>query len=175
MFSCLLKRVLPFTLTFILGAAIGGLFKANRAEPTAWTWEKSAPLLGHEGSFGYGHSCRMRARSLVAETRPLVILFKPDARWPRELRSGSGRPDSVRALVTFGADGKVQQVEPADRGLLFAVKDEREYGGITLIAAGEVWDAVERAARQIQFEPEMINGVPVSVTKEVEIHFFGQE
>jgi hypothetical protein len=31
--------------------------------------------------------------------------------------------------------------------------------------------AAEKAAQQIQFEPEMINSVPVSVTKEVEIHF----
>ena len=34
-----------------------------------------------------------------------------------------------------------------------------------------MWAAVERAARQIQFEPETINGMPVSVTKEIEIHF----
>jgi TonB family protein len=151
MFSCLLKRVLPFTLTFILGAAVGGLFRANRAETAAWTWEKAAPLLGHEGPFGYGHSCRMRARNLVAETKPLLIRFKPDARWPRV---SEGYTNSVWVRVTFGADGKVQDVKQ-----------------LQTLMPDAVQQAVERAARQIQFEPETINSVPVSVTKEVEIHF----
>ncbi|HYY95456.1 MAG TPA: hypothetical protein VE713_13130, partial [Pyrinomonadaceae bacterium] len=118
-------------------------------------------------AYGYGHSCRMRARNLVAETKPLLIRFKPDARWPRELHGG--RIDLVRARVTFGADGKVQQVEPGNNGLSFDSFGDKEL--ITHPGVVAMWNAVERAARQIQFEPELINGVPVSVTKDVEIHF----
>src|SRR5947209_10645148 len=87
MHSYLLKKLLPFTLTFIIGAFIGGLFKSYRTGPAVWTWESRAtPLLGHEGPFGYERhrSCRMYRRDLVAETRPLVILFKPDARYTPE-------------------------------------------------------------------------------------------
>jgi hypothetical protein len=170
MFSCLLKRVLPFTLTFILGAAVGGLFRANRAEPAAWTWEKSAPLLGHEGPFGYGHSCRMRPRNLVAETKPLLIRFIPDARWPKDLNrdlpwshnltEGYVFP-GAKVRVTFGSDGKVQRVEPSDE----------LYPSLGPKADKIVWERMASAARQIQFEPETVNGMPVSVTKEVEIHF----
>jgi ribosomal protein L35 len=168
MFSCLLKRVLPFTLTFMLGAFVGGLFKAHRAGPAAWTWERVAPLLGHEGPFGYGygHSCRMRSRYLVAETRPLVILFKPDAILPPELDSEQWSVGIMSVRVTFGADGKVQRVESVEshrfRGNAKEEKrDKRE---------AAIWDAVERAARGIQFKPEMINSVPVTITKEVEIY-----
>lgn len=162
MFSCLLKRVLPFTLTFIMGAVVGGLFKAHSAGPVMWTWPYSnaTPLLGHEGPFGYGHSCRMRARSLVAETKPLVIRFIPDAHWPHSLDGEKGEHQSALVRVTFGADRKVQQVEPVGWPLAWRLHE------------GEpIRFAVESAARQIQFEPEMINSVPVSVTKEVEVHF----
>src|SRR2546421_3136929 len=175
MHSYLLKKLLPFALTFVIGAFIGGLFKTHGTGPAAWTWEsRSTPLLGHEGPFGYDRhrSCRMYRRDLVAETKPLVILFKPEARWPR----GAHYLEAVRALVTFGADGKVQQVEPVNKDLkdlLFEYGQQKE---ITHIDARVlIWDAAERAARQIQFEPETINSVPVSVTKEVEIHFIGQE
>ncbi|MDQ3919046.1 MAG: energy transducer TonB [Acidobacteriota bacterium] len=162
MFSCLLKRVLPFTLTFMLGAFVGGLFKARSSGPVMWTWPDphAAPLLGHEGPFGYGygHSCRMRARNLVAETKPLLIGYTPHVFWPD--RAGAGWETPARVRVTFGADGKVHDAESLDGWV------NKSRGG---------WNAreeVERAARQIQFEPEMINGVPVSVTKEVEIYFW---
>ena len=158
MLTCLLKRVLPFTLTFILGAVIGGLFNVRRAGPAMWTWpDKATPLLGHDGPFGdalrEGRSCRMYRRDLVAETKPLLILFKPDARF---LRVGEGYRNSVWVRVTFGADGKVQKVEQ-----------------LQPLLPDVMLKAVEHAAWQIQFEPEMINGVPVTVTKDVEIHFMG--
>lgn len=172
MYSCLLKRVLPFTLTLILGSFLGVLFNLHgtggRFVRMTARLEQDVPF-GLAPGRGYGHSCRMYRRNLVAETKPLVILFKPDARWPR----GAHYLEAVHALVTFGADGKVQQVEPVNEDLLFEYGQQR---AITHIDARDlVWVAAERVARQIQFEPEMINGVPISVTKEVEIHFIGQE
>ena len=175
MLTCLLKRVLPFTLTFMLGAVIGGLFKIHRAGPAVWALPDNAtPLLGHDGPFGdalrEGRSCRMY-RNLVAETKPLVILFKPDARWPRELR-GVGKKDigSLWVHVTFGADGKVQNVgltgDSMSRLGMDGPVGANEETELFLI----LW-AVERAARQIQFEPETVNSVPITVTKDIEIHF----
>src|SRR5438270_5659182 len=110
MYSCLLKKLLPFALTFIVGATIGGLFKSRVTTRTLT--ERNTLMLDH-GGYGYGHSCRMYRRDLVAETKPLVILFKPDAHWPR----GVDYLEAVCALVTFGADGKVQQVEPVNEDL----------------------------------------------------------
>ena len=167
MFSILLRKALPFALTLVVGTMLGWLFEPG--PPAAFVWaspEHSSPLLGPDGPSGEprgrGH-CRMRRHYLVAETRPLVILFKPDARWPRGVDMGKGlNPVPVR--VTFGADGTVQQVSPTDVWPL--VRDD---------GADEdkaVWESVERAARQIRFAPETADGVPVTVRREVEIRFF---
>ena len=149
MCSCLLKRVLPFTLTFIVGATLGWLFNfqgsgARFAEMTTRLENRAAP-------FGYGHSCRMHARNLVAETKPLIIRFKPDARWPRV---SEGYKNSVWVRVTFGADGKVHGVEQ-----------------LQPLLPDAMLKAVENAAWQIQFTPETVNGLPISVTQDTEIHF----
>ena len=94
---------------------------------------------------------------------PIVILFKPDARRPRGVDTGKGlSAEWVR--VTFGADGKVQQVEPVD--------NVRWLNASPGTDEAAVWAGIERAARQIRFTPEAINGMPVSVTKEIEIRFF---
>ena len=77
MTTCLLKRVLPFTLTFIIGATVGGLFNLfGSGETKTVRFTQSLPYLE-------GRGCRAYRRNLVAETKPLVILFKPDARLPR--------------------------------------------------------------------------------------------
>ena len=80
---------------------------------------------------------------------------------PDSLRRGTGV--HVLAAVTFGADGKVQGVESAT--LLSACGKYRSDE-----ATGELLGAVKRAATQIQFEPETVDGVPVTVTREVEIY-----
>ncbi|HZT59437.1 MAG TPA: hypothetical protein VFA21_12575 [Pyrinomonadaceae bacterium] len=173
MYSCLLKKLVPFALTFIIGSVVGGLFNS-------FGW-RSTPAFGGLGvgqsyRFERRYSCRMHAHDLVAETKPLVILFKPDARLPRELHGGRVEATvSEHVIVTFGADGKVQQVEPVEDSLLAdEVRAERQ-GYVSNYGAHVVWDAVERAARQIQFTPEMINSVPVSVTKDIEIHFMADK
>lgn len=163
MLTCFLKRILPFTLTLIIGAALGGYF----FNPFGARRETRRGVLRTEVynfSYGEGHACkhgRFKQRELVAESKPLVILFKPDARWPRGLEMGEEDISSTLARVTFGADGKIQQVEPV--GNWYAHGRDGQVKSL--------WDAVERAARQIQFTPQTINGLPVSVTKEVEIRF----
>jgi hypothetical protein len=154
----LLKKLVPFALTFVVGSTIGGLFNS-------FGW-RSTPAFGGIGvgqsyRFERRYSCRMHTRDLVAETKPLVILFKPDAHWPRGLEAQKSDMEPVRVNVTFGADGKVSYITPS--GGCFSES--------AVARLKPVRDAVESAARQIQFEPEMVNSVPISVTKEVEIHF----
>jgi hypothetical protein len=168
MFSCLLKRVLPFTLTFAVGATVGGLFKFfGSGEPGAARFTQHQPYIE-------GRGCRASRRNLVAETKPLVILFKPDARWPRGVVARLGAWETpARVQVTFGANGKIQNVVPAGDWLsslgMDGMAGANEETELKIISR-----AVERAARQIQFEPETINSVPVSVTKEIEIHFMAE-
>jgi hypothetical protein len=151
MYLFLLKKALPFTLTFVFGAALGsftGLFGSSE--------KKSESALGTR-TYEFGRRCRTRPRQLVAESKPLTILFKPDARYPLA-------PESrVRVNVTFGADGAVKEVRPLTS--LSHARDE------SLVEVKAMWEAVEAAARQIRFTPETINGVPVSVEREVEMRF----
>lgn len=151
MYSFLLKKALPFTLTFVFGAALGGfvgLFGSS---------EKKAESFLDTRTYEFGSRCRMRRHNLVAESKPLVILYKPDARYPL---ATEGR---VRVNVTFGADGEVKAVKPLASWLHGRDED--------LVGVKAMWDAIESAARQIRFTPETINGVPVTVESEVEMRF----
>ncbi len=154
MYSFLLKRALPFTLTFVCGAALGGLVGLfGRSE------KKADYVLGTR-TYEFGSRCRgMRPRNLVAESKPLQILYKPDAR----MGAGTDLFDSARVSVTFGADGEVKDVKPL--ASWYHGRDER------LVGVKAMWEAVETAARGIRFTPETINGIPVTVEREVEISF----
>jgi hypothetical protein len=151
MYPLLLKKALPFTLTFVFGAALSGL------AGLLWSSEKGAGSFLGTRTYEYGRGCRMRRRHLVAESKPLAILFKPDARYPL---APEGR---VRVNVTFGADGEVKAVQPLASWLHGRDED--------VVRVKAMWEAVESAARQIRFTPETLNGVPVSVEREVEIRF----
>ncbi|HEY0172146.1 MAG TPA: hypothetical protein VGB98_14070 [Pyrinomonadaceae bacterium] len=151
MYLFLLKKALPFTLTFAVGTALGGL-----------TWlfggsGKKAETVVVTRTYEFGSRCRVRRHKLVAESKPLLILFKPDARYPL---APEGR---VRVNVTFGADGEVKAVKPLASRLRGRDED--------LVRVKAMWDAVEGAARQIRFTPETVDGVPVSVERDVEIRF----
>lgn len=152
MYSFLLRKALPFTLTFIFGAALSallGLFGSS---------EKKADYVLSTRTYEFGSRCRMRRHNLVAESKPLDILAVPTADIMK-LGAQNVYIYPVRVNVTFGADGKVQKVEPLGS---WRVQGRDE-------SAQMVWEAVESAAMQIQFVPETINSVPVSVTREVTI------
>ncbi len=157
MLALLLKKALPFALTFVVGTALGSLAGLFRSADKKW----ETTLV--TSTYDFHSRCGARRYKLVAESKPLVILFKPDARWPRGGDMGKGL-HPAQVLVTFGADGKVQKVRPL--ASWFHVRDEE------LDEAKAAWEAVERAARQIKFTPETINSMPVSVEREVEIGFF---
>ena len=142
MYWFLLKKALPFTLTFIFGAALSGLLGLFGAS------EKRAGSVLGTRTYEFGSRCRVRRHHLVAESKPLNILYKPDA--PVYLGTGV---KSVWVSVTFGADGKVQNVKH-----------------LRLLLPDVTLEEVERAARRIEFTPETVNGIPVTVEKEIEIH-----
>ena len=158
MFSLLLKKALPFALTFVVGTALGGLAGLSGGSGRGGYWTAFAPH-AHDSRRG----CGSRRHYLVAESKPLVILFKPDAR-----RAGVGTDavDSVRVNVTFGADGEVKEVRPPARPSYAR--------GESLAGADVMWESVERAARAIRFTPETIDGVPVTVEREVKIRFLAE-
>ena len=152
MFSCLLKRVLPFTLTFVVGATLGWLFNfhGTGVQYTARLESHPAPF-----AYGYGRSCRMYRRDLVAETKPLVVLEQPPAVYTAEAKR-HGFAGAVRLNVTFGLDGAVKSVECL-RG--------QPYG---------LTEAAERAAWRIVFIPAKINGLTITTKRTVEYDFPGE-
>lgn len=153
MLTCLLKRVLPFTLTFAVGAALGWLFNFNvaggRFVKVTTRLEQKIPF---GDGYGYGRSCRMYRRNLVAETKPLVVLEQPPAVYTTEAKRHSFG-GAVRLSVTFGADGTIKNIERL-RGQLY---------GLT--------EAAERAAWRIKFIPATENGLPITVTRTIEYDF----
>ncbi|HWS56822.1 MAG TPA: hypothetical protein VN228_21980 [Pyrinomonadaceae bacterium] len=147
----LLKRALPFALTFAVGAAAGGFFQLFGAREGGhwgrWNYHRN-----YEGRRGCGK--KFRRHYFAPEAKPPVILFKPDAQVPRSAAGGAALPERVRVRVRFGEDGKVQEVNPYVEG--------------EFVSAG-FYEAATRAARHIQFIPALADGVPTATTEVVEI------
>ena len=158
MYLFLLKKALPFTLTFVFGALLSGLTGLFGSSE-----RKAESFLGTR-TYDYGRSCRTRGRKLVVESKPLTILYKPNAVLPA-VGALKGDANPVKVRVTFGADGKVQGIEPVGGFCANGYKSGPEALGTS------AWEAVVRAANQIEFQPETVNGLPVTVTKEIEIRF----
>ena len=155
--SLLLKKALPFALTFVVGTALGGL-----------TWlfggsEKKAETVIVTRTYEYGRRCRMRSHRLVAETKALAIHYKPVVSYPAARGFEADDVASARVEVTFGAEGRVAQVRPLS--VSFKGRDE------SLVRVKAMWEAVEKAAQRIEFTPETVDGVPVTVTRVVEMDF----
>jgi hypothetical protein len=157
MYLFLLKKALPFTLTFIFGALLSGLLGLFGAS------EKKAEYVLGTRTYEFGRHCRMRRHTLVAETKPLDILFKPVVGYPAWREAKNGSIATARVNVTFGADGEVKDVTPL--ALNFDGRGE------SLVRGKAMWEAVDSAARRIEFTPETVNGLPVTVTREVEMTF----
>jgi hypothetical protein len=161
MYSFLLKKALPFTLTFVFGAALGGLaglFGHSEKKVESWSFTST---------YDYGGHCRMRRHNLVAESKPLTILSKPDAVLTG-VGAWKGDAEPVKVLVTFGADGRVQGVESYRDWCARSYKSQPE------VLRTAVWEAAVRAARQIEFRPETVNGLPITVTQDVEIRLLSE-
>ena len=166
-----LKRILPFTLTFIIGVALGGfagLFGTQRGA--------GGSLLHVSGDFGrHGYGCKAKreryrhghsaydspeqARTNIVATQsfpadsamfergsewqPVTVISSPDPVYPRAARRH--RTDGVvRLSVLFGADGKAKVEDVVE-----ALPD-----GLT--------EAAKEAVRAIEFTPATLGGKAVS-------------
>ncbi|MBV8858692.1 MAG: hypothetical protein JOZ02_17295 [Acidobacteria bacterium] len=161
MYLFLLKKALPFTLTFIFGAALSGLvglFGHSEKRAESWSFTRT---------YEFGSRCHMRRHNLVAESKPLNILHVPDAVLTG-VGAWKGDAEPVKVLVTFGADGRVQGVESYRDWCARGYKSQPE------VLRTSVWEAAVRAARQIEFQPETVNGLPITVTQEVEIRLLSE-
>ena len=159
MYSFLLKKALPFALTFVFGAALSALVALFWSDGTGY--EVAQVRQSRLEEYGRGRrECRMRRHDLVAESKPLNILYTPVARYGSV---GADGIDFAHVNVTFGADGEVKEVKPL--ASLYHGRDE------SLVRVKAMWEAVETAARGIRFTPETINGIPVTVEREVAIRY----
>ncbi len=145
---CFLKRVLPFTLTLIVGLGIGSLFNLFNSKP------RTAPgVLRLEGTYATGGGgCRTRMRNYSATIRSAEIYYQPKPAYTA-MASKNYVEGDVTLRVTLGADGSVSSVEP-----------------ITRLPYGLTEEAV-RAARQIRFTPATRDGSPVDEVKTITYSF----
>lgn len=149
MLTCLLKRVLPFLLTLMVGVMLGSLI--SRVQP--------GPNIGNNVWAGRGHKCGAYRYGAYRyqnwnNTTPLEITFKPKPLYTEEARR-EGVTGVVELRMLFGKDGTVSDIEPI-RGLPDGLTDE----------------AIS-AARGIRFIPARTGGEPVDTTQVVEFSFDG--
>ena len=149
---CLLKRVLPFTLTLAVGSTVGGFFnlfgssqdtRPAYAPPASTARVYSAPRT----------SCRKDFERKVAATiRSAEIYYQPKPVYTEAARRNRTEGD-VTLRITLGADGNVEDVTT-----------------ITGLPDG-LTEQARRAAREIRFSPAMREGSPVDEVKTITYSF----
>jgi TonB family protein len=150
---CFLKRILPFTLTLIVGLALGSLFNlfnaSTKPESRSYRFERSYAT----GSGG----CRTRTRGYAATPgsatlRSAEIFYRPEPLYTAEARRNHTEGEVILRL-TLGADGTVRDIET-----------------ITQLPDG-LTEQAKRAARAIQFTPATRDGSPVDEVKMITYSF----
>ena len=147
MSTCLLKRLLPFMLTLVIGLGLGSFFQSgnwsgeSNRRPHRFTRD-NAYILTNDRAISYG----------VSDSTPLTILFEPSTRMTAAARRNQTY-GVVQLLVEYGADGRA-----------------RVLSRVTSLPDGLTEEA-ERVAEATQFRPETRNGEPVSVTR-VQAYYF---
>jgi hypothetical protein len=140
MSTCLLKRILPFMLTLVIGLGLGSLFESGSLSP-------NLELKTHRHtSRAYTLTTNKWTRYEPSATTPLTILFEPSTRMTAAARAHQTY-GVVQLLIEYGADGHA-----------------RVLSRVTTLPDGLTEEA-ERVAEQTKFRPETINGEPVSVNR----------
>ena len=140
--TCVIKRVLPFALTLIIGTALGNLI--GQVSPR----KDEAKIVPVGNSY---RSCAYRSRN-TESSRPLLINFKPQARYTEEARR-RGVTGIVELRVLFGKDGMVSDIVPFKK-----------------LPYGLTEEAI-KAARGIKFTPALKGGEPVDTVQFIEFEF----
>ncbi len=146
---CFLKRVLPFTLTLIIGIAVGQFF--NLFGSSSQTELKPSYRFELRSS-DEGGGCRARRRAYFEGYSPAHILSQPQPLYTADAREHRTQGEVV-LRVTLGSDGNVSDIED-----------------ITQLPDGLTMQA-ERAARSIKFIPATRNGSPVDEVKVITYSF----
>lgn len=145
MSTCLLKRILPFMLTLVIGLGLGSLFQLKSRN-----WEGRTPCRSTRRHMRTDSTLVMRYQA--SASTPLAILFEPSTRMTAAARRNQTY-GVVQLLVEYGADGKARVLSR-----VMSLPD-----GLT--------EEAERVAELTQFKPETRNGEPVSVTR-VQAYYF---
>jgi TonB family protein len=152
--SCFLKRILPFTLTLMVGIAIGGLFNLfspkRQSTPGTLRLESSYGTSGASAGAGYG--CRTGRRRYSESYIPARLLTQAEPAYTTEARR-NGTQGQVMLRVTLKADGTVGDIET-----------------ITSLPDG-LTEQARKAARLIKFTPATRYGSPVDELKTMTYSF----
>lgn len=173
--NCLLKKVLPFTLMFLVGAALGSLpslfsarqhrkqhvaaFQRSHHETEVVVRKKSCRAYRQNFNTEAHGSTRILTTAFPGERAanfkswtPSTIAYAPRPQYTETARE-AGIDGIVRLRVTVGEDGKVSNVETLS---------ELPYG-----LTGEAL----RAAEETRFVPARLNGRAVSSDNIIESVF----
>jgi TonB family protein len=143
--SCFLKRALPFTLTLVLGALLGGFVNLFDTRT-----DNQVGVLRVGTRRGCSHS---RGRFYAtAKSTNVIPVSEPNTKYTKEAWE-RGVTGVVRLRVTFDASGEITQVETVE-GLPYGLTEE-----------------AKKVAWQKKFIPATVDGQPVTVTQDVDYVF----
>lgn len=152
--SCFLKRILPFTLTLMVGIAVGGIFNlfsaVRQTSPVSLRVESNYGTSGVSAGAGYG--CRSRRRNYSESHSPARLLTQAEPAYTAEARR-NGTEGQVMLRVMLKADGTVGDIET-----------------ITSLPDG-LTEQARKAARLIKFVPATRYGSPVDELKTMTYSF----
>lgn len=146
------KRVIPFLLALIIGLGGAKFLQTNYIEVDKQEAKTVAFGNGIGTGGGYREDTDKKLEATDLATKPLRILSKPRANYT-DLARQNGVQGTVRVKVLFSASGKIETAVP-----------------ISSLPDGLTEQAI-LAAKQIEFQPQIQNGQPVSITKVVEYSF----
>ena len=145
---CFLKRILPFTLTLIIGLAIGSFFNLFKAQTPV-----TIGVLRAESSYASGGGgCRTRRRAFSENYRSATIFNQVEPSYTNEARRNHTEGEVILRVV-LGADGTVKDVET-----------------ITSLPDG-LTEQARKAARMITFTPATFNGQNVEEVRTITYYF----
>lgn len=138
------KKVVPFALTLMFGLLAVNLFQEGNIKPI----DKKPVYSNQENEIGYGGG----SSKVVIQNAPLQVLSKPRANYTE-----AARQNQVQGTIT----------------LRVTFLDSGEIGSISTLNAlpNGLTEQAVAAAREMKFEPARKDGVPYTVSKQVQYNF----
>jgi TonB family protein len=153
MFSAIFfKKFLPFVITFFCGAGLAAMFVGSPAPEILPVSDPTAASFGYGSGSGSGSRRCKKSFGYDGESSRVEFYSKPRAHYTDAARANDIQGD-VTLRVTFLSSGEIGNISVVN-GLPYGLTEQ----------------AIE-AAKQIEFEPKKINGVPVTATMAVQYSF----